>query len=502
MSAGDSDVLQGLEGRITKGMADWNITGLAVGIVKDNETVYARGFGVRSIDTGDLVDENTVFAVGSNTKLMTATVLGLLVQEEKITWDSRVIDLMPEFRLKDPLVTREVTVKDLLSHRAGLPREDFLWYGSHDYDRKEIVHRLRLLEPAYSFRAGYIYQNMMFLTGGELIPSVTGESWDQFLIDRVFRPLGMDRSVTSVHPLKHMDNVAQPHIESQGETVRVPYRDIDNVGPAGSVNSSVVDMIQWMKLHLNAGNVEGEQIADTSVVDMTHTPHNPFFVSRKAREIFPATNFRAYGLGVGLSDYHGRKLLLHTGGIDGMLSLVGMVPEEKLGVVILTNYSPNNFRHALFYTILDSFLDVDTRDWDDFYLGEFTKARARFAKYEKTVSKNRKRGRTPDFGVEAMLGSYTHEAYGTVEVSRERRQLLMKHWGSPLMGDLDHWQNNTYRVTWDDPTMKDDTDRLFVNFQIDSQGRIKSLSVELLRDFDEKDGPQFQEIVFKKGKPE
>ena len=459
VSAGDSDVLQGLDGRITKGMADWNITGLAVGIVKDNETVYARGFGVRSIDTGDLVDENTVFAVGSNTKLMTATVLGLLVQEEKITWDSRVIDLMPEFRLKDPLVTREVTVKDLLSHRAGLPREDFLWYGSHDYDRKEIVHRLRLL------------------TGGELIPSVTGESWDQFLIDRVFRPLGMDRSVTSVHPLKHMDNVAQPHIESQGETVRVPYRDIDNVGPAGSVNSSVVDMIQWMKLHLNAGNVEGEQIADTSVVDMTHTPHNPFFVSRKAREIFPATNFRAYGLGVGLSDYHGRKLLLHTGGIDGMLSLVGMVPEEKLGVVILTNYSPNNFRHALFYTILDSFLDVDTRDWNDFYLGEFTKARAR-------------------------LGSYTHEAYGTVEVSRERRQLLMKHWGSPLMGDLDHWQNNTYRVTWDDPTMKDDTDRLFVNFQIDSQGRIKSLSVELLRDFDEKDGPQFQEIVFKKGKPE
>ena len=498
LHAGDSTFLKNLDSYIEKGMNDWGITGIAVGIVKDNKTVYARGFGKRIIDSEKVIDENSVFAIGSNSKLMTATALGILVQKELITWDSNVIDLMPDFKLKDPYVTREITVKDLLSHRAGLPREDFLWYGSQNYGRKEIIHRLRFLEPAYTMRGGYIYQNMMFLTAGELIPAVTGQSWDEFLTEHIFTPLGMVRSVTSVKPLKLMENVAQPHIKVDGKTIKVPYRDIDNVGPAGSVNSSVTDMIEWMKLHLNSGNVDGNQIVDSVVVDMIHTPHNPFFVSRESMEIFPSTHFRAYGLGVGLSDYHGRKLLLHTGGIDGMLSLVGMVPNEKLGIVILTNYSPNNFRPALFYHIIDEFFNVESRGWNQFFLEETRKVDEHFTNYERIVNENRKRGRSPDFDVDNILGSYTNDAYGTIEVSRERRELLFKHWGSSLLGDLEHWNNNTYRLTWRDPALSDATDKLFINFYIDSQSRIKSLRVELIQDIDIEKGPVFQEVVFKR----
>ena len=178
LHAGDRTFLKNLDSYIEKGMNDWGITGIAVGIVKDNKTVYARGFGNRIIDSEEVIDENTVFAIGSNSKLMTATALGILVQKGLITWDSNVIDLMPDFKLKNPYVTRELIVTDLLSHRAGLPREDFLCYGSQNYGRKEIIHRLRFLEPAYTMRGGYIYQNMMFLTAGELIPAVTDQSWD------------------------------------------------------------------------------------------------------------------------------------------------------------------------------------------------------------------------------------------------------------------------------------------------------------------------------------
>ena len=189
-------------------------------------------------------------------------------------------------------------------------------------------------------------------------------------------------------------------------------------------------------------------------------------------------------------------IVVDTGGIDGMLSLVGMVPDEKLGIVILTNYSPNYFRPALFYHIIDEFFNVESRDWNQFYLEETRKVNKHFSSYERIVNENRKRGRSPDFEVDNILGSYTNDAYGTIEVSRERRELLLKHWGSSLLGDLEHWNNNTYRLTWRDPALSDATDKLFINFNIDSQSRIKLLGVELIQDIDIEKGPVFQEVVF------
>ena len=230
-------------------MEAWGVPGLALAVVSDGEIVHARGYGVRDVTTGVPVDEHTLFAVGSTSKAFTAAALGLLVDEGRLSWDDRVIDHLPWFEMYDPYATRELTVRDLLTHRSGLARGDAVW-SKWPHDRHEIVRRIRYLEPTRSFRGAWQYQNLMFLTAGEVVAAVSGQTWDDFVDQRIFTPLGMDRSVTSIRALGRFENVATPHIHIDGAATPVVHKNIDNVGPAGSIYSSAWQMASWLGLHM------------------------------------------------------------------------------------------------------------------------------------------------------------------------------------------------------------------------------------------------------------
>ncbi len=243
--------LASLDAFIETAMKDWSVPGLGLAVVRDGEVLLARGYGVRAKGKTDAVDADTVFAIGSSSKAFTAACIGLLVDQKKVDWDDPVTKHLPGFALHDAYVTRDLTVRDLLTHRSGLARADQLWYGS-GFDRAEILRRLREVEPSWGFRARFGYQNIMFLAAGELYAAVAGESWDDCVAKRFFAPLGMARSTTSVDPLPGVENVATPHEEIEGEVVAVPWFDLDNVAPAGSINSSAREMASWVQLQLAA----------------------------------------------------------------------------------------------------------------------------------------------------------------------------------------------------------------------------------------------------------
>jgi len=287
--------LQELDAYIEKAMQEWEVPGLAIAIVKDDQLVLAKGYGVREIGKGTPIDENTVFAIASNSKAFTAASLAMLVDEGKVNWDDPVTKYLVGFQLFDPYVTRELTVRDLLTHRSGLGQSPALWYGS-DYDREEILRRIRYLEPSWSFRSRFGYQNVMYLAAGQIIPAVTGISWDDFVQQRIFTPLGMSSTNTSVTDLKGLSNVARPHGKIDDKVKAIPYRNFDNIGPAGSINSNVVDLAQWVRLQLSEGLYQSERLLSPGVVQEMHTPQTIIPYDPAGSLLASGAHFRAYGM--------------------------------------------------------------------------------------------------------------------------------------------------------------------------------------------------------------
>ena len=359
--------LEGLDDYVIAAMEAWNVPGLALAVIADGEVVHARGYGVRDVRTGAPVDENTLFAVGSTSKAFTSAALGLLVDEGRLSWDDRVIDHIPWFAMYDAYATRELTVRDLLTHRSGLARGDAVW-SRWPHDRHEIIRRIRFLEPTRSFRGAWQYQNLMFLTAGEVVRVASGQTWDDFVDDRIFTPLGMDRSVTSVTELDRLDNVATPHVAIDKAATPVAHKNIDNVGPAGSIYSSVAQMARWVGLHLAGGVHAGERLFSDSVMAEMHRPQMLIQADAPENSLHPRDapmNFNAYGLAWWVLDYRGRKVVDHGGGIDGMRAHVAFMPEEGIGMVALSNARPNNLIVALMYRVFDHFLGAGGGDKAD-----------------------------------------------------------------------------------------------------------------------------------------
>jgi len=467
--------LRALDTYIEEARQDWNVPGMAVAIVKNGEVVFSKGYGTRKVNTEQPVDESTLFAIGSNTKAFTATALGMLVQEGRLDWDDPATKHLVGFRLSNPYITREITVCDLLSHRSGLGRRgDLLWYGS-DFSREEILQRIRFLEPNSSFRSQFGYQNVMFLATGQVIPAVTDTSWDNFVDERLFVPLDMARSNTSVDVLDDLSNVARPYTEIDGEVVAIPYRNLDNVGPAGSINSSVAEMAHWIRMQLNQGAYQSRAIVDSAIVKETHSPETLIEIGATTRKLFPSTHFVAYGLGWGLRDYHGRLIVDHSGGIDGMLSKVGLVPEEGLGVIILANYDESQLHSALFYRVVDAYLGAPEKDWSALFLKRAKQAEQRAKKRQAKMKEQRAEDTQPSLSLEAYAGTYEDDMYGTVEVRQEGEGSALR-FNPALRGDLEHWHYDTFRVTWDDRQHGKD----LVTFRPDAQGEVTGLALDQL----------------------
>jgi CubicO group peptidase (beta-lactamase class C family) len=467
--------LEALDEWIADVMGDWATPGLAVGIVKDDSLVFARGYGVRRVGESAPVDERTLFAVASNSKAFTAAVLGLLQEEGAIDLYDRVIDHLPGFRMFDPWVTREIRIVDLLTHRSGLATfgGDHLWIGSTN-DRAEIISRVKFLEPVGPFRASYHYQNLMFLVAGEIVPAVTGYTWDDMVRDRIFEPLGMTESNTSVRSLVGLDNVAAPHEVVGGTLQPVEYDNVDGVAPAAAVNSNVVDMSHWMRLNLNGGVFEGSRVlGDRTVREMQRIQY-PLGVSVWAGENL-GRRFNGYGLGWFVSDYKGRKVVSHSGGLTGMISLQTLLPEEGLGVIVLTNYAPDAPTQAITYRILDEYLGEPVRDWNQVFLSFRRQGEDRARQREETLQAARIPGTSPSLPLEAYTGTYSEAASGEARVSLEDGDLVFDY-NPRHLGDLEHWHHDVFRVTWRWPIF-DMPARSFVRFELDEAGQVTGLEV-------------------------
>ncbi len=481
-----------LDSYVARAMKTFDVPGISVAIVKDGKVALAKGYGVRKLGDATPVDENTLFGIGSNTKAFTATALALLVQDKKLSWDDPATDHLKGFQLYDPYVTREITVRDLLSHRSGLGRRgDALWYGQ-DFNRDEILRRIRFLKPNSSFRSQFGYQNIMFLAAGQVIPAVTGMSYDGFIKERIFKPLEMNRSNTSPKDLEGMDNVAAPHTKKDGKVVAIPYRNIDNVAPAGSINSSVAEMAQWHRFQLGNGKYAGKQILDPAILQVTRNPHIIMPVSPERKKEYPSNHFIAYALGWVLEDYRGRLIIWHNGGIDGMLSQQGFLPEENLGVVVLTNSDRNNLDAALFYRIVDSFLGEPVKDWSQIFLAQAKEGEAKAEETRKKAEESRVPNTKPRLNLVDYCGAYENEMYGTAEVKSEAEKLIL-FFNSKAMGTLDHWHYDTFRVStkpfgsFHFLELLEDT---LVTFVLNAQGKVATMEIEDLDVFERAPEPQ------------
>jgi CubicO group peptidase (beta-lactamase class C family) len=457
-----------------------------VAVVRADRVVFARGYGVREAGRAEPVDENTLFAIGSNTKLFTAVLTGMLVDEGRMSWDDPASRHLPGFQLFDPYVSREIRIHDLLSHRSGLGRRgDFLWYAS-PFDRREILRRVRFLEPNSSFRSEFGYQNIMFLAAGEAAAEAAGRDWDTLVRERIFTPLGMTRSNTSTNDLSGDANVASPHAWRDGEIVPIPYRNIDNVAPAGSINSSAREMAEWLRMLLARGSYEGNRLLEPATLARIESPHT--ITPLAPDSLTPSTHFSAYGLGIGMRDYRGVKVLSHTGGIDGMLSLVAYVPERDLGIVVLTNTSPHNALYtAIMYRVLDAYLGGESRDWSGILLDRTREAEARQAETRARTERERVPGTRPSLELAAYVGTYSNEMYGDVSITESDGRLHVRY-GTAFRGELEHWHYDTFVARWDDEGLGTS----YVTFALTPMATVGRMEIQGLADFQRIQSPGSQ----------
>ena len=444
--------LQKLDAYYQKAMKDWDVPGMAIAIVKDDSVIFSKGYGVKNIKSGGAVDGNTLFGIASNTKAYTAAALGILVDEGKIKWNDPVQKYLPYLQLYSPYVSENLTIEDLLCHRVGFQTfaGDLLWYNT-TYSRSEIIKRMRYLEPSYGFRNGYGYSNLMFITAGEVIEAVSGTTWEDFIKTHFLQPLSMNRTYTSVNDLKGVNNVTSPHgFDADGKPVATTLTAWDNWNPAAGIFTSVNQDAQWLRLQLNRGTYKGKRIFSEDVSRSMWNAHNPFPVSKQSEEINPSTHFSAAGLGWMLSDYEGYKIVSHGGGHEGMNSRTVLVPEENLGIVILTNSMSSIMTPIANYTI-DQFLGTENgRDWSKFYLDNIAKGKkAEQDALAKAPEETKKRNGKPTHDLAAYAGTYRSQLYGDATITLKDGKLALQLVPAPTLGGtLTFWQHDIFNLDW------------------------------------------------------
>lgn len=431
---------------------EWDCPGLAIGIIHNDSVVFAKGFGTISSDSEKPVDANTLFGIASNTKAFTAAAIATFVDDKKIEWDEKVVQLLPYFRLYNDYVTNEITLRDILSHRTGLRTfsGDLIWYGS-EHKPREIIERARYLKPAYGFRAHYGYSNIMYLTAGEIVASLHGKSYENFIIEKFFKPLGMERSNVSIRHQKKDENVAQPHAKVDGKWIPIPYVNWDNIAPAGAINSTVNDMLKWIRLQLNRGQLDNKVYWSERQSREMWLPQTIDNVSSFSERLHPSKHFSAYGLGWDLFDFYGYKIVNHSGGLDGMISHVFMIPELNIGCVILSN-SATSLPYALMHQYLEILIgDPNENDWSATYLG-FAKGYEEYVE-EKNKEKERirKKGVSPTFDMKNYTGIYSGNVYGNAKVDIREGKLYLRLMHTPTMqGYLNHWEEDVFSIVLTD----------------------------------------------------
>ena len=463
--------LQQIDAYVAKAMEAWGIPGVAVAIVQGDSVMMAKGYGVKELGKPGRVDGHTLFAIGSNTKTTTASLIAMLVDEGKMRWDDPVWKYLPNFRVADAYVSREATIRDLLSHRTDLANDNAVWYGS-TLTRSQVVEKLRYLKPEFGFRSRYSYNNLMVAVAGEAAAAAAGTTWETLIQQRLFSPLGMMSSLTSSRMLTPESNVAAPHMMFRGKQISIAHRDASNVGPAGSVYSSAADLAQYLRMHLGNGVYEGKRlISEQGEAQIralvSPTGNGPTFRTDTT------DSFLGYGLGWYLDDFRGHPVVGHTGAIDGMLSDLRMLPNEQVGVVVLTNYQPHSMHQALIHHIFDVVLGLPPREWD---------ARLRGGGTAPIVSTAGEAARPANPSVwlplDKYTGTFSDSLDGDVKVSLENGKLMLNYYPG-LTAILQPWQYNTFQIDWQQPSLYS-SGQHFATFSVDANGRPTEIKVAMV----------------------
>lgn len=477
--------LQGFDAFVKSALKDWKVPGCSVAVVSGGRVVLAEGYGLRDVTKNLPVTRNTLFAIGSSTKAFTVMALGLLADEGKLSWDTPVKRYLPTFKLKDPTATDHMTPRDLVTHRSGLPRHDLVWYNA-PLSRKELFDRLQYLEPNADFRAKWQYQNLMFLTAGYLAGEVAGVSWEDLVRARIFGPLGMTSSNFSVDDSKKTPDFSLPYDEKDKATIEIPFRNITTVGPAGSINSSAVDMAQWVLLHLNGGVAGDKRLVSESTIAEMHQPQ--MVMPERVQD--PEIALTSYAMGWMVESYRGKVRIHHGGNIDGFSALVTFLPKEGVGVVVLSNHNGSPLPEVVARTAIDRLLGLSPIDWNARILARAAAAEKAGDKAKGKMDLDRKKGTKPAHPQEEYVGDYEHPAYGTLAISKDAGGNLKAiiH-AIPLR--LEHWHYETFQGHGEDPALSEL--KLFFLFETNTKGDVDRVLVPL--------EPQAPEIVFTKKPP-
>jgi CubicO group peptidase (beta-lactamase class C family) len=428
--------LDGLDEFITSVMKEWKVPGLAIAVVKDGQVILSKGYGYRDVEKKLPVSSRTLFAIGSISKSFTVSLLGMLADEGKLEWDKPVRTYLTDFQLYDKVSTEHMTPRDLVTHRSGLPRHDGLWYGSN-LTREQMYERLRHLEPSKDFRAAYQYNNLMFMTAGILAERITGMKWEDLIHQRIFQPLGM---ATSVIDSQKSADFALPYVKVKEEVKQVPFRNIDEIGPAGSINSSVEEMIRYVQLHMNKGKHNGAQLLSENNSEQMQTPQMVIPGTVQFDELGHAS----YGLAFTVNNYRGQKLIEHGGAIDGFVALLSFMPRKKIGMIILTNLGGNPTSTIVARNLYDRLLGLDQVDWVARIKTQQEKARKSEEEAKKKGYTPRKEGTSPTHALADYAGSYEHPAYGKVRIEADGGNLKASYNG--LSFPLKHFHYDIFEV--------------------------------------------------------
>ena len=457
--------LKGFPEQVTKLLSDWKVPGLAISIIKDGKIIFAEGFGFRDVKQNLKVTSHTLFAIGSCTKAFTATAMGMLVDEGKVEWDKPVRNYLPTFKLQDVVASERMTPRDLLTHRSGLPGHELVWYGS-PASRKEIFDRLQHLEPSKDFRAVMQYQNMMFMTAGYLVGEVAGMSWEAFIQKRFFEPLAMKESNVSVNDSQKAPDFALPFQEKNDKVEPIPFRNIDTIGPAGSINSNVLDMANWVLMNLNKGKFKDKQVVSEAALAEIHSPQVVMPSPIQYDEIL----YPSYGMGWAIVPYRGHLLLEHGGGIDGFIAMVAFLPRDNMGAVILSNSGSTPLPSIVLYNIIDRMMGLSLIDWSKRIKDQMDKAKTEAEKAKKETDKDRKPDTKPSHPLEDYAGDYENPGYRTISIIKEGDQLKAKFNSFDLA--LSHYHYDTFELFNELYNQKQK-----LSFQTDAKGNIGSLSI-------------------------
>lgn len=491
--------LQDLDATVERVRTQFDVPGIAVAVVKDGQVVLERGWGVREQGKLEPVQADTLFAIASNTKAFTATSLNLLAEDGKLKMDDKVIDHLPSFRMSDPFVTGQMTIRDLLSHRSGLSlgAGDLLFWPATSYSNAEVVERLGRVPLKGGFRESYAYDNILYAVAQQVIERVSGMSYQQFLQTRIFDKVGMAGTRYNADHLKPGDKAAVGHAKYDFKDLRTvaPLTWSNNAG-AGGIYSSAHDMARWMQVQLAGGKLADGTVlfSEKSQQQMWRMITPQSIPAPSVPELAPArANFAGYGEGWSLSDYRGQKLVWHTGGWPGMVSRLTLVPGEKLGVVVLTNQEVGAAFNAITLSVLDAYLSGEKHDWVDAYAKAVAKGQDKADEAWAKHQSARDKGSRPSLALAGYAGSFRDRWYGDMQISVEGKGLRLRFAKTAqLSGRLEHWQHDTFIVRWDDRSLNADA---FVNFSLDPDGKVREVRMQPISDLTDFSF-DFQDLLF------